>query len=71
MASIHIGPLASVLDRSLETPLARRVVIYRGASKFASATFASVYIDRDRPCCFHTDAAACVGGPELERRARE
>src|SRR6266700_4555754 len=53
------------------THLTGRVVIYRGASKFASATFASVYIDRDRPCCLHTDVAAYAGGAELEWRARE
>ena len=55
----------------LERHLAGHVVIYRGASKFASATFASVYIDRDRPCCLHIDVAAHVGGAELEWRACE
>src|SRR5205807_5367772 len=47
------------------------VVILRRSSNFGGATFPGVYVNRDCPGHFHTDAAAYAGGAQLERRLRK
>lgn len=47
------------------------VVILRRSSNFDGATFSGVYVNRDCPFHFHTDAAANAGGAQLNRRLRK
>src|SRR2546421_8588087 len=47
------------------------VVILRRSSNFGGATFSGVYVNRNCPVHFYTDAAADAGGAQLDRRVRK